>query len=219
MPQKDNKASQESLYHIEIPYLVRRAKDLATELGFDLRPEGNRAGTNPTGPSCCINEVGVLLKTLSSSVRTGKIGEIGTGAGVGRAWIVSGMAAGVTFATAEVDSMLANSVAKLLAEYETVRVYDGDWRREFMSNGPYNLIFADGGGVGNSKEEEWPLIADLLVPGGIMVIDDLTPEELWPSDWIGKPDSKRELAFNSGFFQSTEVRSRPDVSTLIMVRK
>jgi hypothetical protein len=52
-----------------------------------------------------------------------------------------------------------------------------------------------------------------------MVLDDLTPEELWPLEWKGNPDRKRELAFCSGYFISHEIRSRPDVSTLLMVRK
>lgn len=206
-------------YNVQVPDLVQRAKELAVELAFDLRPEGNRAGTEPLGPSCCIDEVGSLLRTLSSSIRTGKIGEIGTGAGVGSAWIVSGMNSGVTFATAEIDSSLAASAEKLLAEYENVQVYEGDWRGDFGKNGPYNLVFADGGGIGTSTKYEWLSIAELLVPGGIMVIDDLTPEQFWPADWKGRPDSKRELAFNSGLFESTEIRNRLDVSTLVMVRK
>lgn len=207
-----------SQYPVQIPDLVHQAKALAHKLGFDLRPEGNPAGGNQTGPSCCIDEVGNLLRVLSTSITSGKIGEIGTGAGVGSAWIISGLNPGVPFNTVETDGRLAATTTELFNQYPNVKVYHEDWRQSFVSDGPYDLIFADGGGVGSADQSDWPAIQELLVPGGTMVIDDLTPEELWPDSWRGNPDPKRELAFNSGLFESVEVRSRPDVSTLIMVR-
>ena len=75
------------------------------------------------------------------------------------------------------------------------------------------------GGIGSADETLWPVVADLVSPGGMIVIDDLTPEEYWPDSWKGKPDPKREFAFHSGFFTATEVRTRVDVSTLLMVKK
>ena len=41
---------------------------------------------------------------------------------------------------------------------------------------------------------------------------------LWPNNWEGKPDLKRELAYQSGYLLVTEVRSRADLSTLILVK-
>ena len=206
-------------YPLEIPTLVSEAKAMAAELGFDLRPEGNSAGEQQTTPSCCIDEVGHLLMTLAATVGNGSLGEIGTGAGVGASWIVSGLSSESTFHTVELDSRLAESVATLFRPYKNVTVMNQDWRLDFKDHGPYDFLFADGGGVGGTEPENWGGIAALLVPGGIMVIDDLTPEELWPLEWKGNPDSKRELAFRSGYFISHEIRSRPDVSTLVMVRK
>jgi predicted O-methyltransferase YrrM len=206
-------------YPLEIPALVSEAKTMAAEFGFDLRPEGNSAGKQQTTPSCCIDEVGHLLMTLAASVGNGKLGEIGTGAGVGASWIVSGLNPDSAFYTVELDSKLVKSVATLFQPYKNVKVINQDWRLDFRDHGPYDLVFADGGGIGSAEPEKWSEIAALLVPGGIMVIDDLTPEELWPVEWQGNPDSKRELAFRSGYFVSHEIRSRPDVSTLVMVRK
>jgi predicted O-methyltransferase YrrM len=206
-------------YPLEIPPLVSEAKAMAAKLGFDLRSEGNSASEQHTTPSCCIDEVGHLLMTLAASVGNGNLGEIGTGAGIGASWIVCGLSPDSAFYTVELDSELADSVATLLQPYKNVTVINQDWRLDFRDHGPYDLVFADGGGIGSAEPENWSDIAGLLVPGGIMVIDDLTPEELWPLEWKGNPDSKRELAFRSGYFISHEIRSRPDVSTLVMVRK
>jgi hypothetical protein len=59
----------------------------------------------------------------------------------------------------------------------------------------------------------------LVRPGGIMVMDDLTPESLWPQSWRGAPDPKRELAFHSGYFTATEVRTGDATSALLKVRR
>ena len=96
----------------------------------------------------------------------------------------------------------------------SVDIVIGDWRGPFTCEGPFDLLFFDGGGADVAAED----LADLVKPGGMVVIDDLTPEELWPEAWRGSPDPKRELAFRSGFFESHEVLLRKDVSALLMVR-
>lgn len=109
--------------------------------------------------------------------------------------------------------------AQLFVNVDTIQVLNEDWKKSFKQNGPYDLLFGDGGGVGSSDQTLWQSVVDLLAPGGILVIDDLTPEELWPDDWQGQPDSKRELAFVSNLFTSSEIRIRHDVSALLMVKK
>ena len=71
-------------YPIARPEIVEQALSLANELGFAARPEGNRPEAS-VGASCCIDAVGSLLQTVCSSVHQAKVGEIGTGAGVGAA--------------------------------------------------------------------------------------------------------------------------------------
>src|SRR5690349_22926634 len=58
----------------DIPPLVARAVALARELAFDLSS---------------IPEHGRLLQVLARGVRGGRIGETGTGAGAGVAWLAS----------------------------------------------------------------------------------------------------------------------------------
>lgn len=206
-------------YPIDIPPLVTEALALAESLGFDTRPEGNRAGIGGTTPSCCIKEAGALLRTLVSTIVTGKIGEIGTGAGVGAAWITAGLSDTALFVTVELKEHLFAGASQLLEDHPNVDVLCGDWKAQFLQHGPFDLLFADGGGVGNGGPEHWQEIASLVRVGGMLVMDDVTPEEFWPDSWRGSPDPKRELAFNSGYFCSTEVRVRADISVLLMVRQ
>ncbi len=205
-------------YPIPLPSIVERARSLAAELEFDIRPEGNRPNGSDSGASCCINSVGSLLQTLCASLDGANVGEIGTGAGVGAAWLASGLRPGSTLTSVEIDPRLYAEVSKLFASYPSVKLLMGDWRGEFKNHAPFDLLFADGGGVGNTSQSGWQEVADLVRPSGLLVLDDLTPEELWPASWRGKSDPKRELAFRSGFFTSTEVRTSSATSALLMVR-
>lgn len=82
----------------------------------------------------------------------------------------------------------------------------------------FDLLFFDGGGRESLLPGNWNLFAGLVKVGGIMILDDLTPEEQWPNAWRGLPDQKRDLAFVSGVFTSTELPTSPNTSLLLMVR-
>jgi predicted O-methyltransferase YrrM len=205
-------------YPITIPKLVRTTRKLAGEFGFDLRPGGNIAGSTASGPSACLDEVGNLLRTLTSALPGGQIAEVGTGAGIGSAWLASGLNPGASLTTVELDPGLASAVRTGFSSVQGVEVLTGDWLEVLPSRGPFGLVFFDGGGPSAFSTANWPAIAALVKPHGIMVIDDLTPEEYWPDDWRGIPDPKRELAFQSGLFISTELRIRSRSAILLMVR-
>ena len=209
----------EMQYAIERPGIVERALRLADELSFAVRPEGNSPPSVAAGPSCCLDEMGMLLQTLAASVDCGLVGEIGTGAGVGTAWLASGLRPTSRLLTVEIEPRLASGARNLFRDRGNIQVLTGDWRAEFSSSKPFDLLFADGGGVDKLPAEKWSIFADMLRPGGIVAMDDLTPEDSWPASWKGKPDPKRELAFRSGLFVAAELRLRPHVSALIMSRK
>jgi predicted O-methyltransferase YrrM len=205
-------------YNVEVPPIVHAAKRLAVELGFDLRPEGNPAGCSRVGPSACLNEVGSLLRTLAASLPGGRIGEVGTGAGVGTAWLASGLAAGASLTTVELDAQLAGAARELFIGRADVEVFAGDWFEVMPRLGPFDLLFFDGGGREVLRPGNWQTLAKLIRPSGILVLDDLTPKDAWPESWRGKPDPKRELAFQSGLFTASEVRMRTDSAVLLLVR-
>mgnify|MGYP000143697502 CR=1 FL=1 len=102
--------------------------------------------------------------------------------------------------------------------YENVDVLAGDWRDAFRERGPFDLVFFDGGTNDALQSANWLAVANLVRPSGMMVLDDLTPEELWPEGWRGKPDPKRDFAFRSGLFAASELRTGGNASLLLMVR-
>ncbi len=149
----------------------------------------------------CIPEVGRLLHTLAAHIRAGSVGEIGTGCGVGAAWIASGLDPQVPFCTVELDPHQADAARRLLAPFANVRVLQGDWR-QILAHRPFALLFCDT----KAKEQEPEAVLQALAPGGLLVLDDLTPEEFWPPEWRGKPDGTREFWLNDPRLCATEVR-------------
>ena len=83
------------------PSLVVRAQALAAEHGFERS---------------CTAEDGALLHVLAGRRGLLRVGEIGTGAGVGAAWIVSALPPATPFVTVESDARLAAAVAALFAD-------------------------------------------------------------------------------------------------------
>jgi predicted O-methyltransferase YrrM len=155
----------------EPPELVGRAQRLADEAGF------GHSSSDATGR---------LLRVLAR--RCERAGEIGTGCGVGSAWIASGLAPGGSLATVERDDELVRRVRRLFADVPTVRVRAGDWR-ELLDEPPFDLLFADGG----DAEEHADAVLEAVAPGGLVVLDDLAPGRAAADDplrarWLAHPD-------------------------------
>lgn len=138
----------------EAPELVHRAQQLADEAGF---------------AHSCSDPTGQLLRVLAR--RCERAGEIGTGCGVGSAWIVSGLAPGGSLATIERDDGLVRQVRRLFADVTAVRVRAGDWR-QLLDEPPFDLLFADAA----DAEEHVDDVLTAVAPGGLVVLDDLVPD-------------------------------------------
>jgi predicted O-methyltransferase YrrM len=155
-----------------IPPLVEQALALAERAGFE---------------KSCSAETGRLLQLLASQRGRLRVAEIGSGCGVGSAWLLAGLAPEVPFLTVEPDDGRARAVAELLSGDENARVLHGDWLEVLPSEAPFDLLFADGG---KCKANE--RLIDLLAPGGTIVMDDLTPGRATKGDpvrelWLGHP--------------------------------
>ena len=137
------------------PPLVEEALRLAERTGFTRS---------------CSPETGGLLQLLAAQRGRTRVAEIGTGCGVGAAWLLSGLDPGVPFLTVELDGSRAAAAAELLASDENARVLHGDWRDVLAAEAPFDLLFADGG-----KAKQQGDVIRLLAPGGTLVVDDLTP--------------------------------------------
>lgn len=174
------------------PPLVVRATALADELGFRRS---------------CAPEVGRLLHALAAQHGRTRVGEIGTGTGVGAAWIVSGLAPEVPFVTVEQDAACAEAAARLFADDEHVTVLQGDWAELMPPEAPFDLLFVDARPAKLAADG----VVGLLGPGGTAVLDDFTPG-------YADPDPLREAWLSHPGLAAVELTVSPSMAVLLAVR-
>jgi predicted O-methyltransferase YrrM len=138
------------------------------------------------------------------------VGEIGTGTGVGAAWIVSALPPSVPFVTVELDAERAAAAAELFAEDANVRVLEGDWHELMPAEAPFDLLFYDGGGK-QRPDVDGDQVVGLLAPGGTIVMDDLTPGR--PG-----PDPVREFWLGHPRLAAAELQVSPSMAVIVGVR-
>ncbi|MDH6570579.1 putative O-methyltransferase YrrM [Streptomyces sp. SAI-117] len=185
-----------------LPPLVERALAAARAHGF---------------PHSCRPEQGRLLHALAGGAR-GRIGETGTGCGVGLAWLASGMREGVRLISVERDPERARVAAEVFADRSDVRILSGDWRR-IEENGPYDLLVLDGGGTAKTPDDTPADPARLLTPGGRIVVDDFTPASDWPPRHEGRPDRPRLFWLDHPDLDTVELPLAEDLATLVGTRR
>lgn len=179
-----------------VPPLVEKALALTERLGFERS---------------CRPEVGRLLHVLAASRGRERVAEIGTGTCLGAAWIVSALPPHTPFFTTEIDEARAAAARELFAADENVHVLEGDWRELLPPEAPFDLVFYDATKQLRPREDG-ELVAGLLAPGGIAVLDDLTPGFAGPDPvrefWLGRPD-----------LAATEVLTTPRTAAILAVRR
>lgn len=183
----------------ELPSIVSQALDLSRRKGFVTSSR---------------LETGRLLATLASA-SSGQLGECGTGCGVGAAWLASSARKGSHVVTAELDEALASAVTELFADDERVTVLTGDWSA-LQEHGPFSLLFLD---VREAKRSGADLVAELLEPGGVVVLDDFTPCETWPPMYEGRVDTMRQQWLTDERFTTVEVMVASDAAVLIAAKR
>jgi predicted O-methyltransferase YrrM len=149
---------------VHLPALVAEALAAAAAATFGLS---------------CEPDVGRLLACLAASVPPrGRILELGTGAGVGLAWLVAGLDGeldgpghrpDVEVVSVEHDAANTALVARLPWP-PTVRLVHGDALDTLANEGTFDLIFADAQG---GKWEGLERTIAALRPGGQLVVDDM----------------------------------------------
>ncbi|MGE7694592.1 hypothetical protein ACQKNC_10800 [Lysinibacillus sp. NPDC094177] len=66
----------------------------------------------------------------------------------------------------------------------------------------FQFILAD---AAAAKTIEGLLLLEVLAVGGMLVMDDFTPEEHFPEEWRGKPDKVRDFWLNQKELRATEI--------------
>jgi demethylmenaquinone methyltransferase/2-methoxy-6-polyprenyl-1,4-benzoquinol methylase len=122
----------------------------------------------------CEPEVGRLLAALAAAVRPrGRVLELGTGAGVGLAWLVSGLGERTDVEVVSVEAERGiQEVAAAGAWPSFVRLELGDGAELVRELGQFDLVFPDAPG---GKLFGLDRTIDALQPGGILVVDDMDP--------------------------------------------
>jgi predicted O-methyltransferase YrrM len=179
-----------------LPPLVEKALALTERLGFERS---------------CRPEVGRLLHVLAASRGRDRVAEIGTGTCVGAAWIVSALPPQTPFLTVEIDEVRAAAARELFERDANVHVLEGDWRELLPPEAPFDLLFYDATKQLRPREDG-ELVAGLLTPGGLAVLDDLTPG-------FSGPDPVREFWLGSADLAATEILTTPESAAILAVRR
>ena len=151
------------------PTIVARAFDVSRRAGY---------------VSFCRNETGRLLATLAAT-RGGTLAEFGTGCGVGTAWLRSGVAARTPDPLRRAGRQARRRGAGDLRRRPAGR----GARRRLVDAARQGPVLAAVPGRRRAPEDAGvDAVADLVEPGGIVVLDDFTPCEMWPPISDGRVD-------------------------------
>ena len=183
----------------DLPALVAEAVEAAGRQGFD---------------NSCAPEQGRLLSVLARGWSGGRIGETGTGCGVGLAWMIDAANPETEFVSIEKDRERATATQTLLHDRATI--LHGDWT-ELREHGPFDLLVLDGGGKGKDPGGGGPLDpADgWLTVGGTIVLDDFVPAGAPGAD---KHDAARRHWLEHPLLHATELRLTAGLATIVGVR-
>jgi predicted O-methyltransferase YrrM len=186
-----------------LPEPVRMATERAEQAGFTMS---------------CDPCTGRLLAVLSAAVPVrGRVLELGTGTGVGTAWIAHGLQGrqDVEVVTIEIDA----ATAALAAQYPWppwVKLLIGDAVEVTHRVGSFDLVFADAQG---GKWDGLDTTVAALRPGACLLVDDMTPGEFADDNHARKIGEVRdrllghpgltsvEIAWSTGLILSSRKRS------------
>jgi predicted O-methyltransferase YrrM len=130
-------------------------------------------------------KTGALLAALAASKPGGRLLELGTGTGLGTAWLLAGMDADSRLETVDTDANVVALARRHLATDSRVTFYVMDGA-DFIGQAPqgqFDLIYAD---AWPGKFTHLDEALSLLRRGGIYVIDDLLPQPSWPEGHASK---------------------------------
>jgi predicted O-methyltransferase YrrM len=159
-----------------------------------------------TAGGSSIPEVQRLLRVLATGRR---VAEAGTAFGEGAAAMAE---TALHVVTVERDTERARAAAARLASLTNVELLVGDWEELLPPRAPFDLVFHDAGNFKRAPDQHGELALDLLAPGGLLVLDDLTP------GWR-ESDPIREWARAHPRIAAAEILTTPRTSALVLARR
>jgi predicted O-methyltransferase YrrM len=151
---------------VAIPELVRKTQRVADRGQFKMSSEPR---------------TGALLRALVASKPGGRILEIGSGVGVGAAWLLDGMDADARLVTLEVHERIGAVCRTLLAGDDRVEAVTADaveWLERY-DGPPFDFVFVD---TTSAKFHRRDAIFRHLAEGALFIADDLLPRDSWAPD-------------------------------------
>jgi predicted O-methyltransferase YrrM len=147
----------------KLPARVRAAQEVSRQSGFEM---------------ACEDRAGALLRTLAATKPGGNLLELGTGTGVGTAWMLAGMDTGARLVTIDRDKEVSDLARRTVdgdPRVELVVGEAGPWLEEYAGP-PFDLVFVD---TWRGKFIDRGRLLRRLAPGGIYFGDDLLPQPTW----------------------------------------
>jgi predicted O-methyltransferase YrrM len=124
---------------------------------------------------------GSLLRTLAASKPGGQFLELGTGTGMGTAWILDGMDQGSRLLTVDNDEKVSRLARQSLGRDPQVEFHVGDGLAFLQSlserGATFDFIFAD---TWPGKYVGLESALAVLKAGGLYVVDDMLSQPTWP---------------------------------------
>ncbi|MGD0705820.1 MAG: class I SAM-dependent methyltransferase [Trebonia sp.] len=170
-------------------------------------------------PMSCDPAVGRLLAVLAAHLpEDARVLELGTGIGVGTAWIVSGLLPRTDVAVTSVEKDPGTAAAAAGGYWPPfVSLHCADALAVLAEGGTFDLVFADAPG---GKWDGLDRSIAALRPHGLLIVDDMTPQAEWTDRHRAAQDTVRqallsapgltsaELAIGSGVILSVRGRRR-----------
>ena len=151
-------------------------------------------------------EVQRLLAVLAAGKR---VGEARTAFGEGAAAMA---ATARSLVTVERDPERAAQALERLGAFQNVELLVGEWQALLPPRGPFELLFHDAGDFKRVPYATGELVVGMLMPGGLLVIDDMTPCR-------AGADPIREWISGHSRLEATELSTTPSTSLLLAARR
>jgi predicted O-methyltransferase YrrM len=159
-----------------------------------------------TAGGSSIPEVQQLLRVLATGRR---VAEAGTAFGEAAAAMAE---TALRVVTVESDAERAALAAERLRRFPNVELVTGLWEEHLPSRGPFELVFHDAGNFKRAPDTFGDLVVELLAPGGLVVLDDLTPAR-------PRPDPIRDWVRAHPELEATEILTTPTTAALLIARR